>query len=214
MAEQAAACDIDRYMAVATVPFVSRSDRARLLALILLHHEIARIPAIVGEAMPGLIRLAWWREQLHGEDKGLPAFLDVLRPEVTSGAFDPEPLLGCVERELATPDEMRESATLERSACLQRASAAILGVRDGEMLSGAAAVGEAHGIALKADHDAKQRVGRLAREIRSGPKPSRRALPAFTLLRVAEARADKGATQRLSLSLPLTIFAAALSGRY
>ena len=201
-------------MAVATVPFVSRSDRARLLALILLHHELARIPAIVGEAMPGLIRLAWWREQLHGEGKGLPAFLDIVRPEVASGAFDPEPLLGCVERELAAPDETREHASLERSACLQRASAAILGVRDGEMLSRAAAVGEAYGIARLEDPESRRRVQRLAQEIRSGPNPPRRALPAFTLLRVAEARAAKGPAQRLSLSLPLTIFAAALSGRY
>lgn len=56
--------DRDRYLACLLAPADKRADLAALYAF---HAEIARVRDLVREALPGEIRLQWWREVLEGE---------------------------------------------------------------------------------------------------------------------------------------------------
>lgn len=55
--------DPDRYLATLYLPAELRPDAAALYAF---NAEIARIPALVSEPVPGEIRLQWWREVIEG----------------------------------------------------------------------------------------------------------------------------------------------------
>ena len=59
--------DIDRYLALLLMPEGVRDD---LLALFLFNAEIASIRDKVRDALPGEVRLQWWREVLSGERDG------------------------------------------------------------------------------------------------------------------------------------------------
>ena len=59
--------DRDRYLACLLAPADRRGSLAALYAF---HAEIARVRDIVHEALPGEIRLQWWREVLEGERRG------------------------------------------------------------------------------------------------------------------------------------------------
>jgi 15-cis-phytoene synthase len=59
--------DRDRFLATLFAP---AGFRDALYALYAFNVEIARIPDLAREAMPGEIRLQWWREVLHGERGG------------------------------------------------------------------------------------------------------------------------------------------------
>jgi phytoene synthase len=56
--------DIDRYLALLLMPDDVRND---LLALFLFNAEIASIRDRIREALPGEVRLQWWRDVLSGE---------------------------------------------------------------------------------------------------------------------------------------------------
>ena len=56
--------DRDRYLACLLAP---EDKRGPLAALYAFHAEIARVRDIVRDALPGEIRLQWWREVLEGE---------------------------------------------------------------------------------------------------------------------------------------------------
>lgn len=56
--------DRDRYLACLLSPADRRGSLAALYAF---HAEIARVRDLVHEALPGEIRLQWWREVLEGE---------------------------------------------------------------------------------------------------------------------------------------------------
>jgi 15-cis-phytoene synthase len=59
--------DADRYFAALFVPPEKRQAFAALAAF---RAELARIPQIVSEPMPGEIRLQWWRDVISGERAG------------------------------------------------------------------------------------------------------------------------------------------------
>lgn len=59
--------DRDRYLACLLAPSEKRSALAALYAF---HAEIARVRDVVREALPGEIRLQWWRDLLEGEADG------------------------------------------------------------------------------------------------------------------------------------------------
>lgn len=59
--------DRDRYLACLLAP---AEKRGALAALYAFHAEIARVRDVVREALPGEIRLQWWREFLEGEADG------------------------------------------------------------------------------------------------------------------------------------------------
>jgi phytoene synthase len=56
--------DIDRYLSLLLMPDGVRND---LLALCLFNAEIAAIRDRIREALPGEVRLQWWRDVLSGE---------------------------------------------------------------------------------------------------------------------------------------------------
>ena len=75
--------DRDRYLACLLAP---ADKRGALAALYAFHAEIARVRDLVREALPGEIRLQWWRDLLEGSADG-----DALANPLAAG------LLACVE---------------------------------------------------------------------------------------------------------------------
>lgn len=75
--------------------------RTELHALHAFHHEIERIPSLVSEIMPGLIRFQWWREAIVGLGKGQAAephpVLRCLAVPLRDGRLGPEDLLALIE---------------------------------------------------------------------------------------------------------------------
>src|ERR671932_2033840 len=59
--------DPDRYFATLFAP---ADKRPHLFALYAFSREVARIRETVSEALPGEIRLQWWRDTLQGEARG------------------------------------------------------------------------------------------------------------------------------------------------
>lgn len=78
--------DEDRWL---TVQFAPQSERARLLALFSLNHEIERIPRAVSEPPLGEIRLQWWREAIDEIVNGKqPRGHPVVQALAASGSCD------------------------------------------------------------------------------------------------------------------------------
>lgn len=75
--------DRDRYLACLLAP---ADKRGALAALYAFHAEIARMRDVVREALPGEIRLQWWRDLLEGAADG-----DAMANPLAAG------LLACVE---------------------------------------------------------------------------------------------------------------------
>ena len=67
LAEQLREIDAERYLASLYLP---EEIRNVVQILYLFDCEIARIPNLVSEPMPGEIRLQWWRDVLKGEREG------------------------------------------------------------------------------------------------------------------------------------------------
>ena len=66
-AEQVRGQDRDRFLAALFAP----EDRRRhLLALYAFNLDVARVREVVREALPGEVRLAWWREVIEGQGRG------------------------------------------------------------------------------------------------------------------------------------------------
>lgn len=59
--------DFDRYLAVLYAPEDKRSALAGLYAF---NAEVARIRDVVHDALPGEIRLQWWRDMINGAEHG------------------------------------------------------------------------------------------------------------------------------------------------
>lgn len=106
---EARAHDRHRYLAALFAP---AERRDAVLALILLGHELAKVPEVAREPMTGYIRYQWWRDALGEAAEGGPprahpvavALAEALR----QGWLAPEPLQGLVdarEQELAGPPE-------------------------------------------------------------------------------------------------------------
>ena len=66
-AEQVRAQDRDRFLAALFAP---EDKRRHLFALYAFNLDVARVREVVREALPGEVRLAWWREVIEGEGRG------------------------------------------------------------------------------------------------------------------------------------------------
>lgn len=66
-AEQVRAQDRDRFLAALFAP---AERRRHLLALYAFNLDVARVREVVREALPGEVRLAWWREVIEGQGRG------------------------------------------------------------------------------------------------------------------------------------------------
>ncbi|MEZ5848204.1 MAG: hypothetical protein R3C70_15760 [Geminicoccaceae bacterium] len=215
LGEAAAAADLDRYMAVATVPFLSAQGRSRLLALILLHNELRRVRPLVREPFPGLIRLQWWRDQLSSNEPGVPEFLTCLR---SSGLADEiaglvDPFADALEQRAVDAASGPDAAHVRASAMLQRCSARILGETRAELLDRASAVGAAYALSLGENPDDKVAARHRLAFARSGPPPPRGVMPAFALAHVAGFRLRAGRVARPPLTMPFRLFLCTLARR-
>ena len=94
--------DRDRYLACLLAP---ADKRGALAALYAFHAEIARVRDLVREALPGEIRLQWWRDALAEIAEGRP----VRRHEVTT------PLAGVIDAEAA--DVLDRLVAARRADC-------------------------------------------------------------------------------------------------
>ncbi len=59
--------DRDRFLAALFAPADKRQD---LFALYAFNVEVARVREVVREALPGEVRLQWWRELIEGHGRG------------------------------------------------------------------------------------------------------------------------------------------------
>lgn len=59
--------DRDRFLATLFVP---EAVRRHLLALYAFNIDVARVREVVRDALPGEVRLAWWREVIEGQGRG------------------------------------------------------------------------------------------------------------------------------------------------
>ncbi|MEZ5825678.1 MAG: hypothetical protein R3C97_13340 [Geminicoccaceae bacterium] len=207
LAESAASVDLDRYMAVATIPSVPSEKRSALLALILLHGELRRVPALVSEPFPGLVRLQWWQDQLASNDPGGPEFLEVIRSSgfARESASLIEPFARGFEQP-GVPAEGPRSAAVQASALLQRLSARMVGVDDGDLLERAEAVGAAYALSMGGREEDEENARERLAFARRGAKPPRSAMAAFTLARIADHRLAAGRDRRVPLSMPFRLF--------
>jgi phytoene synthase len=151
-------CEPDRYLCALLAP---PERRDALLALALLHHELARIPDIVSQPMAGMIRLQWWREALDELAAARPArrhpVVEALAPPLAAGLVEPEALHGLIDaREAALerlPAELGalESYAATTSGALQSVVYGALGGRDPVEARAAALIGTAYGLARLGD---------------------------------------------------------------
>jgi len=66
-AEQVRAQDRDRFLSALFAP---EDKRRHLFALYAFNLDVARVREVVREALPGEVRLAWWREVIEGQGRG------------------------------------------------------------------------------------------------------------------------------------------------
>ncbi|MCB9944659.1 MAG: squalene/phytoene synthase family protein [Geminicoccaceae bacterium] len=216
MAEAAADCDLDRYISIATVPFMPAGSRRQLTALILFHHELRRIPHLASEPFLGLIRLQWWRDRLAANDRAGPDFLpDLLDIAALNrdGLYD---LIDLFSSMLEMPErtgDVDASVATRTAARLQRLFAETLGVGDAGLVRRASAVGAAYSLSLSGDPRDREKAGNYLRRARAGRPPPRTAMAAFTLARLADHRLAHGVNARPPVSMPFRIMAACMQRR-
>jgi phytoene synthase len=91
------AADKDRFLAALFAP---AERRRHLYALYAFNGEIARVSELAREALPGEIRLQWWRDALEGQARGevsanpiAAALLDT----ISTCGLSPEPLIRLID---------------------------------------------------------------------------------------------------------------------
>lgn len=196
LAAQAREHDPDRFL---TALFAPPARREAVLALILLDHELARVPDAVRQPMAGYIRYQWWRDALDEIAAGVPArrhpVAAALAEAVRSGWLAVEPLQALVdarEGELeGLPGEnlaALEDHVARTGGLLQELSLAALGGGSPDERAAARRIGTAFGLV--------GRIRAVAREAAS----RRQALPS-ALLREAGVNPSDLAAARISQGL-------------
>jgi 15-cis-phytoene synthase len=150
-AELVRTADRDRFLATLFAPAECRDA---LNALYAFDIEIARVPDLAREAIPGEIRLQWWREVLQGERSGEASASPVaaaLQSAIERCRLAADGLLTLVEAHrfdlynepMATVDDL-ERYTANTSSVLVAIAAQILGI---DAVDAARPAGIAQGIA-------------------------------------------------------------------
>ncbi|MEK0085569.1 phytoene/squalene synthase family protein [Benzoatithermus flavus] len=193
LAAEARRHDPDRYLCALFAP---AERRDAVLALVLLHHELARVPDVVSQPMAGYIRYQWWRDALAEIDQGEgprrhPVVLALAQAFREGWVAGPalQALIDAREREL---DEVvaEDLPALERyvaatSGALQAIIYRALGGNAPAEAEAATAIGTAFGL-----------VG-IARAVAHGMRHRRQSLPAG-LLRPAAAVDEASTAQPLA----------------
>ncbi len=150
---QARRHDPDRLLAAIFAP---QAAREVLAALILLNHELARIPELVREPMAGMIRYQWWRDGIEAASRDEPVghpTLDALRPAMADGRLDAAALIALIDArehdlEAVPPEDLPalEAYTAATSGRLHVLLLRALGCADVAWLDAARTVGTAVGL--------------------------------------------------------------------
>jgi 15-cis-phytoene synthase len=93
----ARAADKDRFLAALFAP---AAQRRHLHALYAFNSEIARVREAAREALPGEVRLQWWRDALAGQARGEASahpIATALLDTIAQCALPVEPLLGLID---------------------------------------------------------------------------------------------------------------------
>jgi phytoene synthase len=199
LAVQAREHDPDRYLAALFAPGERRDG---VLALVLLNHELARVPELVSQPMAGLIRYQWWRDALDEIAAGRPPrqhpVVQVLAEAHARGWLDLASLQALVdarERRLeglavhdlaALEDYVRATGGLTQAEiyrALGGAAGPVLEAARG-IGTGAGLVGLVRALATEAGRQGGAPSGLLA-ELGVAPSDTTAARPSTELTRVA-----------------------------
>ena len=220
---EARRADPDRYLCALFAP---EPRREPLLALVLLHGELARVPARVTNPMAGLIRYQWWRDAVAEAAAGRPReqpVVEGLAAGLGAGWLRADGIEALVDAHEAALDGVPPQgdeieARIERtSGALQALSLDCLGPVDAPLREAARRVGTAYGLARAGRSEL---VGPLLAEARRlAPRPPRAVMAAFLLARLAEAHAKRprreaGPDLARPPLAPLDLLVAALRRRF
>ena len=122
--------DHDRYIATLFAP---AEHRDALCALYAFNVEVTRVRELAREALPGEIRLQWWREALEGaraEEASAHPVAAALREVLARYTIRPDRLIGLIdahtfdlyEEPMATLDDLDAYARASQGALLQTAA--------------------------------------------------------------------------------------------
>ncbi len=229
--------DRDRYLAA---QFAPPSPRARLMALLAVDVEIARVARAAREPLLAEMRLKWWRDAvlaaLGGVAPAQPALAAFARAAAESGLSADalaEPfdrliaarvgsLVGGLDAAPHTDTGAAVAQAEALSGAIVAAALALLGVADAAARPAARAAGIAHALIVRAPAGINAEsildlVGEhVARARAERPRDARAALPVLLWATAAEIRARRLARGRPPYSpwLPLRLAWASGSGRY
>jgi phytoene synthase len=152
LAAEARRHDPDRWLCTL---FVAEPGRDAAMALLLLNHELARIPDLVSQPLTGMIRYQWWRDALEEAAAGRPRahpVIEALAKPIARARLDLGELLAMIdarEHDLdhVAPEDMTVlEGYLEATAGAVQVSTARLLDADPAEITAARAVGTAFGL--------------------------------------------------------------------
>jgi phytoene synthase len=228
--------DRDRYLAAQLAPPVART---RLIALLAVNAEVARVAQAAREPLLAEMRLNWWRDAILAALGGIapaqPALAAFARAAADSGlsvdaladSFDRliaarvGSLVGGLGGDLGAEPSIDADTAVARAGALSAAIAetalALLGVTDDTARRAACAAGVAYALAgMNADPILALVGEHVTRARADRPRDVRAALPVLLWATAAEARARRRARGRPPYSpwLPLRLAWASGRGRY
>jgi phytoene synthase len=198
--EQVRRTDRDRFLGALFAPEPQRAD---LLAILALDHELARTRAVTREPMLAAIRLQWWREAIEeaagsGKPRAQP-LVESLSETLRRNRLPPEPCVALVD---AREEGIEGPIDIVRTAhALADLELAVLGIDDRATRRAARAVAAAWLMDEGPERDARLVEARALRD-EVDPAALPILLPALSL----------GGSR--SLLRPLTYWWAARRGRY
>jgi phytoene synthase len=152
LAAEARLHDPDRWLCALFAP---ARHRDAAMALIVLNHELARVPEVVTQPLAGTIRYQWWRDAIESAAAGRPLpqpVLQALAEPLAQDRLDSGELLAMVdarERDLdrLAPEDLTdlEGYAEATSGALQAGTARLLGAGETE-IAAARAIGTAYGL--------------------------------------------------------------------
>lgn len=225
--------DRDRYLAA---QFAPPSARARVIALLAVNAEIARVARAAREPLLADMRLKWWRDAvlaaLGGAAPAQPALAAFARAAAESG-LRADRLADPFDRLIAArvgglggdpgavpPTDAAVARAEALSGAIAETALALLGVADDTARRAARAAGIAHALAGMSGADTlplRDAIGlHVARARADRPRDVRAALPVLLWATAAEIRARRLARGRAPYSpwLPLRLAWASGRGRY
>lgn len=218
LAAEARTHDPDRYLGAVFAP---AERREAVLGLILLNHELARVPDIVSQPMLGLIRYQWWRDAVEeigqGRVREHPVVTALAGP-VSAGWVEPGTVQALIdareqafEGELPTDPAGLEAYVAQTSGAVQRLIYTALGGASPAEAGAAAEIGTALGLARMARAIALEAGTDSERLTAVAPRCEALVARGEALLRAGRAGAGRPARAQMPAFLPVPLVAARLA---